>query len=364
MARRFGLGLFLAVLAFAALLQTARADIALRRFSDNPLVGPSSFAPNNTHVRADRVRNINFPSVIRAPSWFSPRLGNYYMYFSDHHGLFVRLAYADRVEGPWKIYPHPTLTLAQVYAANNVTYNESSLSYKAECTSPDVHVDHQARVVRMYFKHRIPTYHYAILSGVAVSHDGLGFAPRSGAIGLSYVRAFTWAGDRGNYTYMLDRHGNMMRSADGYGGWELGNGLVGKAFANQSMIKGGDQYTGRVRHVGVSVAGHMLNVFGSRVGDAPERILWASMDLRCTLADWSTCAPVGPAVDAFRGVTAYEGAQYPVVPSRQGDAIDVNQLRDPFPFADDGKCFIFYTIAGESGIAGGRIADTFCGHQP
>jgi hypothetical protein len=44
--------------------------------------------------------NLNFPSLIRVPDWIDQPLGRYYLYFSSHHGLYIRLAYADQVEGP------------------------------------------------------------------------------------------------------------------------------------------------------------------------------------------------------------------------------------------------------------------------
>jgi hypothetical protein len=42
--------------------------------------------------------------VIRVPPWVKQPLGRYYMYFAHHMGAFIRLAYADSIAGPWKIY--------------------------------------------------------------------------------------------------------------------------------------------------------------------------------------------------------------------------------------------------------------------
>jgi hypothetical protein len=55
--------------------------------------------------------NINGPSLIRVPDWIENPLGKYYLYFAHHHGSFIRLAYADRLEGPWKIYEAGVLPL-------------------------------------------------------------------------------------------------------------------------------------------------------------------------------------------------------------------------------------------------------------
>ena len=59
--------------------------------------------------------NIQGPSLIRVPDWVSEPLGSYYLYFADHKGSYIRLAYADDLRGPWKIHPPGTLQLADSY---------------------------------------------------------------------------------------------------------------------------------------------------------------------------------------------------------------------------------------------------------
>ena len=48
--------------------------------------------------------DINGPSLIRVPAWIGHPLGHYYLYFAHHKGRFIRMAYADELSGPWKIY--------------------------------------------------------------------------------------------------------------------------------------------------------------------------------------------------------------------------------------------------------------------
>ncbi len=55
------------------------------------------------HMDARMGDNINGPSLIEAPAWLPGRLGSYYLYFAHHDGQYIRLAYADRLEGPWKL---------------------------------------------------------------------------------------------------------------------------------------------------------------------------------------------------------------------------------------------------------------------
>ena len=71
--------------------------ISVERLLDGPIVYPglSSIIGNN----------IQGPSAIRVPDWVDNKLGEYYLYFADHKGTYIRLAYADQVQGPWTIYP-------------------------------------------------------------------------------------------------------------------------------------------------------------------------------------------------------------------------------------------------------------------
>ena len=54
--------------------------------------------------------NIQGPSMILVPDW----IGDYYLYFADHKGSYIRLAYADHPEGPWRVHKPRSLHLAQI----------------------------------------------------------------------------------------------------------------------------------------------------------------------------------------------------------------------------------------------------------
>jgi hypothetical protein len=77
----------------------------IARLPGNPIIRP--------HMDARMGTNINGPSLIRVPHWIDDPLGTYYLYFADHKGHYIRLAYADRLEGPWRMYEPGTLQLAQ-----------------------------------------------------------------------------------------------------------------------------------------------------------------------------------------------------------------------------------------------------------
>ncbi len=92
------------LLAAAFLAQAATPDApAVTRLGDGPLIDPN--------VDARMGSNIRVPSLIRAPSWVDKPLGKYYLYFADHRGTYIRLAYVDDILGPWKMHEAGSLQL-------------------------------------------------------------------------------------------------------------------------------------------------------------------------------------------------------------------------------------------------------------
>ncbi|TIV98079.1 MAG: hypothetical protein E5V85_12585 [Mesorhizobium sp.] len=61
----------------------------------------------------DEGASINGPSLVRMPDWAKGRLGAYHLYFAHHNGTYIRLAYSDAMEGPWRIHPGGALSLAE-----------------------------------------------------------------------------------------------------------------------------------------------------------------------------------------------------------------------------------------------------------
>jgi hypothetical protein len=165
-------------------------------------------------------------------------------------------------------------------------------------------------------------------SKVALSKDGIRFAARPGILGESYFRAFRWGG----YWYALGMPGIFYRSKDGLSGFEQGPTL----------------FTEDMRHSALKLDGSTLSVFYSNVGDRPERILLATVDLK---PDWMTWRASEPAV-VLEPETGYEGAHLPAEPSIRGWAPErVRQLRDPAIYRERGRTYLLYSVAGEHGIA-------------
>ena len=80
-------------------------NIKVNRLKNNPIIVPDLDPSIGT--------NINGPCLIRVPSWIDDPLGKYYLYFAAHEGKFIRLAYAEKLEGPWAIYRNGSLHLKE-----------------------------------------------------------------------------------------------------------------------------------------------------------------------------------------------------------------------------------------------------------
>lgn len=321
------------------------------RIETTPLLdGPilpirSNGAPPPAH------RNINGPSLLRVPDWLANPLGRYYLYYADHKGDRIKLAYADALAGPWTEYEPGALQLAQTpYLQAPPTIPEGVdrealarprgdgvPSVLDDCTiphiaSPDVVVDESTRTLRLYHHGLVSFPHQ--LTRVAVSRDGLSFEARDEILSPPYLRVFRY----GAYWYGLAMPGGIFRSEDGLGGFEAGPVL----------------FEPNMRHAGVWLRGDTLWVFWTRVGDAPERILLSKIDLRGDWQQWRS----EDELEVRRPVEAWEGAAEPIGPSLRS-AVDhpVNQLRDPYFFEDtgggkdEGARYLVYAVAGESGIA-------------
>ena len=285
-------------------------EIKAHRCLENPLI--------TAHSSKTLSNNINGPSVIRVPSWIEKPLGKYYMYFAHHQGKYIRLAYADSLCGPWTVYEPGTLKL------------KNATAFRGHIASPDVYVDKASQQIRMYF-HGPARERRGQWTSIATSTDGIHFKASDEILGKFYFRVWQWGGT----WYALAKNWNR-----GWGElYRSKNGLTG--------FESRGNFLHLVRHSAVLIREHYLLIFYSRIGDAPERLLVATVDMR---PDWRKWKPSKP-MEVLRPEAGYEGIGYPIRPSQSGSAIKVNQLRDPCIYEEDGKVYLFYSIAGEMGIA-------------
>src|SRR5690606_2808572 len=104
-----------------------------------------------------------------------------------------------------------------------------------------------------------------------------------------------------------------------------------------------------MRHSAVLVEGDTLTVFYTDVGAAPpEKILATTVDLAPDWMQWQT----GPVATVLEPERDYEGVDLPLVTSIRGEISErARQLRDPAVYLEDGRLYLLYAVAGESGIA-------------
>lgn len=282
--------------------------------------------------------NINGPTLMRVPSWLKNPLGKYYLYFAHHRGSFIRLAYSDTIDGPWKIYKPGVLQLSdcphlEQNPANNIGH----------IASPDIYIDEENKRFLMYYHGSLPgsVNLRNQFTFVATSEDGIDFdSSYDEILGFTYMRAFKH--DDG-YLYTLDMAGKFRRSKDGISNFEEGPNLYGEE----------DVYSRKfdVRHHCFLKKGNTLYMMFTIREACPESLCITSMDISKDWTEWkfdSYEKLLEPEMD-------YEGVNYPLEPSKWGDQINVRQLRDPFMYEKDGVTYVFYTVAGECGIAVAKL---------
>jgi len=324
--------------------QKGDSCVRVTRLCDTPIITPDS------HPRIGV--NIQGPSLIRVPEWVQDPLGKYYLYFADHKGSYIRLAYADGLREPWQIHPPGSLQLADSYfptepleasvedvekirsrwevekGGQGVVLSHDLLTEVTtpHIASPDVHVDHKAQIIVMYF-HGLEGLGIQ-RSRVATSTDGIHFTAQPEIFAKSYLRVF----NHEDYTYGMAMPGQFYRSKDGMLDFEEGPLLF-----NRNM-----------RHAALLKRENTLHVFWTQVGDVPERILVSTIDLSVDWNNWQETE----GVEILRPEYPWEGADASLEPSIRSVAYGhVNQLRDPAIFEEDGHIYLLYAVAGESGIA-------------
>ncbi len=311
----------------------------VERLADGPIIHAGSHPSIG--------ENIQGPSLVRVPDTLEARLGRYYLYFADHKGGYIRLAFADALTGPWTVHPPGSLQLEQSHFPTEPPEISDELRRDVEAyieregttiqhdliqelttphvASPDVHVSDDGTFV-MYFHGLAGPGHQ--VTRVATSRDGVHYEAQPQILGDTYLRAFHDDG----MTYALAMPGRLYRSRDGFTDFEKGPLLFNKD----------------MRHVALLRRNNLLHVFWTQVGHTPERILVSTIDVS---GDWQAWKESDP-VEVLRPERDWEGADVPLEPSVRSVAYGhVNQLRDPCIYEEEDRIYLLYAVAGESGIA-------------
>lgn len=340
------------------------------RLPGNPIISARTFADAGI---PDDGKNINGPSMIRVPDWVptekraDPK-ANYYLYFAHHQGLYIRMAWAEKVEGPYTLYEpgKGVLSLNSDKATKRprgkgtLIMLADGLALGGHIASPDVHVDHQKKRIVMLFhgfeesrgeegKHQFPGPDGKMWSRkepqktfAAVSDDALSFnnGLQSHIVSQGpYLRAYELEGK-----YYGSAFSGIHRTTDPQ---DITSEYRRIALFSQ-WVKGVSP-----RHSAARVANNGdITIFYSSFGGEPEHIEYLTIRGVGTTdraTKWSFSKPAS----LLKPERDWEGANLPNIKSEKGEAEGaVHQLRDPAIFRDrDGTEYILYSIAGENGIA-------------
>jgi len=118
-----------------------------------------------------------------------------HLYFAHHQGTFIRMAYADDIQGPYTIYSLGVLDLSATPFARHIA-------------SSDVHVEHAQRKILVLYHGDGPTHPselpYRQLTCYAESDNGRLFTSQDTYIGPAYLHVYligkdvitVWPGER------------------------------------------------------------------------------------------------------------------------------------------------------------------------
>jgi hypothetical protein len=286
-----------------------------------------------TDIPEDDGKNINGPTCIKVPNWCSNKLANYYLYFAHHSGKYIRMCYSDSLDFGWTNYVGGVINLDSFYDAND------------HIASPEIYINHKSKLIYLYFhapsrsKNQQWTY-------LAISKDGISFDKVFDyPLAPFYMRVFEYSG----FIYGMVKGGGIWKSKDGIDKFVFVKNPFNPLLKDEIWHND----SGSIRHVGLCLINNLLHIFFSRIGDSPERILYTSINLKKNSEkDWI----VTEFLEIIKPEEDYEGAQIPSQESKAGAADEaVNALRDPFIMNNSGNFYLFYSVAGEQGIALSRL---------
>jgi len=283
--------------------------------------------------------NINGPSLIKAPNWLPNCLGRYYLYFGHHFGQNIRMAFSNNLTGPWNIYKGGVLHLKETPFTHERP-NAKQPQWATEegvdglyphIASPDVHINTREKSLEMFFHGLDHDGEQRSLR--ALSNDGLTWWVQSQRIKQTYLRVFRYK----NIKYALGWGGQILRQ-NSDGTFELGPW----SFGDQGH-----------RHASALVQGDKLHVVWTRIGDAPEQILYSTIDISLPWRDWY--ATEGQVI--LKPKFDWEGANLPISNSTVGGLTkQEHALRDPFLFEQNEEIYMLYAGGGETCIGIAKLS--------
>lgn len=335
--------------------------------------------------------NLNGPSCVRLPSWLAAGdrvdpTAEYYLYFADHSGDYIRMAWAPALEGPWTGYNmSSSLDLIDrgvlSLGSDGIISPGNQIEVNGHIASPQVFVDDVNQQFLMYYHG--PTDHNGVDRGqstlAAISPYGLNFnmpgadggVTNYGTIpvilGESYFKVFQQAGN----FYAFSNTGDIWECPDpanplsppgGYDYsrdyWDRGPDPFNNETESRGFVDWGGGYGSlRPRHFGVLTRGGNTYAFFTNKAGSPERIKVSTFDFDDLPSDYEAWKGDFPNQELIRPEEVWEGGALPIGISESGSSNSAeHELRDPGIFEDtDGRTYMFYSGSGEKAIGLAQI---------
>ena len=314
-------------------------------------------------------KNINGPSVVKLPKWLPEekrvdKRAKYYLYFAHHHGKYIRMAWSEKITGPYHLVGDSPLYGKHANAAlalDKIPPVLGEVSTGNHVASPVVIVDDERHEFKLYYhapaQYKNKGRRINQVTFFATSPDGLQFHKNIAPVylGIFYFSPFKV----NNRWYAFTNRGELCEAPEG------GEIAVPKDFnAKKPLWKNWGRFFEKtiadyckrndikevigVRHLSQVQKGNVLHVFFSSREDTPERLYHVCVDVSDEdCRNWK----VGPVELVMSAEETWEGGQ--LTPKKSVDGYSpkpVNEIRDTFVYTENGRYYLFYCAGGERGI--------------
>ncbi len=239
-----------------------RPSLAVTRLNQSrAIIDEASFTALGITDEGD---NIGGPSCVRVPDWVAvddraDPTAQYYLYFSNHSGKYIRMAWAADIEGPWALFNCGTADDSRVAGSGVLDLGDTDeieftaadgIQVNGHIASPDVIVDHTNQQFILYFhgpttgttagdnyfdtgtqktlaatsasglNFNLPTDTADVSGGVGGGETGHGL--KNAILGNAYFRTFEYDGS----LYAFSNYGPIWKAPNAETPWETTNTTV------------------------------------------------------------------------------------------------------------------------------------------
>jgi len=153
-----------------------------------------------------------FPSVIKVPDWVAKENrahpdAKFYLYYGEHHGMVIKMKWAENIEGPWTPYNISDSRKGVMDFTADTDRNQGDNTWK-HLASPDVIIDEEQQRFIMSFHGKLKKKLTSKGKTAEAYHgNAIAFSPN----GLNFNDAETGGGITG-YGPIEAQHGDITRT--------------------------------------------------------------------------------------------------------------------------------------------------------